>query len=251
MRERIRDFARRFGIEIGYFPPRYQTRRLGQLLSRLAVDVVLDIGANQGQYAHALRSIGEYRGRIVSLEPGGAAFSRLEAACKHDSAWDCRRLALMDRDGEMTLHVAAGDDLSSFNTSTGVGRAALPPIATRAEESVPTARLDSVYEALVGDSSSVFVKIDVQGSERYVLDGAPRSLGRAVGLQLELPLIPIYEDEVSASDTIGRLDAAGFRLVGVEPLFFDAALGLNLGFDALFLRHDVIGELVAGRMTGS
>jgi len=250
MREHIQALAHKVGLEIGRFPPRYRLRRTGELLMRLGIDVVVDIGANGGQYACGLRDIGGYRRRIVSLEPASAAFARLQAACQDDPAWDCRRLAVMDRDGEMTLQIAVSDDLNSFNLSSGLGRAALPAIAARAQETVPTARLDSIYEELVGDSTA-FLKIDVQGSESFVLTGAQRSLKRIVGLQLELPLVPIYERQASASELISRLEEAGLGMVGVEPLFFDSQIGLNVEFDALFLQHKVVESLAANRMRGA
>ena len=242
VRRQVQALARKAGLEIGRFPPRYRDRWRGALLGRLGIEVVIDIGANEGQYARKLREIGEYRGRIVSLEPGSAAFSRLQVACQDDGAWECRRVAVMDRDGEMTLRIALSEDLSSFNVSSDIGRAALPTIEMRAEETVSTARLDSLYDDLVGDRPA-FVKVDVQGSESFVLDGGGRSLERIVGLQLEMPLLPIYEGQASPGELISRLEEAGLRMVAVEPLFLDAAIALE--FDALFLRQEVSERLTA------
>lgn len=42
---------------------------LGQLLSKLEIDCVLDVGANVGQYRDFLRDQVLYRGTIVSFEP--------------------------------------------------------------------------------------------------------------------------------------------------------------------------------------
>lgn len=246
MLARLRDVAHRCGIEVGRFPPQVHDRRRGELLTRIGAELVIDVGANVGQYASTLRSVGGYRERIISLEPVSDAFTRLEHASAGDARWDCRRLALMDVDGEMTLHVADRDELSSFNESSAAGRAALSEVRTKFDETVPTARLDTVYESLAGDRRA-FLKLDVQGSEPRVLDGAERCLSYFIGLQLELPLVPLYEGQVSAGDLIARLEAAGMRLVSVQPLFFDACVGLNLEFDAIFLREDVLARLVADR----
>jgi FkbM family methyltransferase len=244
VRERIQALARKAGFEISRIPPRHLDRLRGQRLDRLDVDVVIDIGANEGQYAKRLREIGGYRGRIVSFEPGAAAFARLESACWADSRWECERLALMERDGEMTLRVAASDDLSSFRASSDLGRAVLPTVETHVDERVPTARLDSIYDGLVG-SSKAFVKIDVQGAENSVLSGAKESLAKVLGLQIELPLVPLYKGQASAGELISQLENLGFWMVGVEPLWFDEALGLNVEFDALFLTEEALAELSA------
>src|SRR5947207_3024700 len=50
------------------------------------VSVVLDVGANEGQYAQALRQHG-FAGRIVSFEPVRSAHRKLEAVAKGDSLW--------------------------------------------------------------------------------------------------------------------------------------------------------------------
>ncbi len=242
MRQRVQQIARRYGVEIGHFPPRYHDVRRGALLRKLDVDLVIDVGANEGQYASRLRHLGDYAGRIVSLEPGSAAFARLADAAREDQLWDCRRLAMMDRAGGLTLNIAAGDDLNSFLPSSRIGRINLP-IERTAEERVATARLDEIFDEVAGDSTP-WLKIDVQGAENSVLDGAGQSLRGFVGIEIEMPLVPVYEMQATASETIARLEAAGFRLVGVHPGFFDAELGLNLEFDGLFLRSSALDRLL-------
>lgn len=248
MREKIRSLTHRVGFEINRFPPTYQYRRTGDLLRRLSIEVVIDVGANEGQYAAGIRGPGGYAGRIVSLEPGSQAFARLQAAAADDPEWDCQRLALMDQDGEMTLNIAAGDDLSSFRPSSPIGDANLP-IATVDREIVRTARLDGIFDTLTGGGRT-FVKIDVQGAESAALDGATGCLSRIIGLSIELPFLPVYAGEPPAAATIGRLHDVGFQLVGAAPLFYDETLGLNLEFDAIFLRHDALAEMVARRAGG-
>lgn len=44
------------------------------MLGRLAVDLVLDVGANEGQFAKSLRADMRYAGPIVSFEPAGPAY---------------------------------------------------------------------------------------------------------------------------------------------------------------------------------
>lgn len=48
-----------------------------EVLLRLEIDCVFDVGANCGQYGQNLREIG-YRGTILSFEPGLLAFRDLE-----------------------------------------------------------------------------------------------------------------------------------------------------------------------------
>ncbi len=248
LQQRLRRLGRRLGIEIGRYPAQYADRRRGDLLRRAGVNVVLDVGANEGQFAAALRGPGGYGGYIWSFEPGAEAFARLSEVSAADPLWQCRRLALMDRNGELRLHVAEGTNLSSFLASSKMGVAAMGAgIASRHEEVVCAARLDAVLDSLDVDPGSAFLKLDVQGSEGRVLDGAGGILERLLGVQLELPLVALYEEQVPAFTLVERLRQAGFQMVLVEPGYFDDASALMLEFDALFLREDIVTMLVAQR----
>ena len=57
------------------------------------VNLVLDVGANVGQFAQSLRNRG-YAGRIISFEPVKEAFSALENAARGDDLWTASNLAL-------------------------------------------------------------------------------------------------------------------------------------------------------------
>ena len=74
--------------------------------------VVLDVGANAGQYGRELRTLG-YRGRIVSFEPQPGPFAALEAASTADPAWTAVLLALGAEAGTAQMNVSALDVSSS------------------------------------------------------------------------------------------------------------------------------------------
>lgn len=71
-----------------------ETRSLVRILDHHGIDVVLDVGANVGQYAARLRQ-GGWSGRIVSFEPLPDAHATLEAAAAPDALWEVApRMAL-------------------------------------------------------------------------------------------------------------------------------------------------------------
>ena len=72
---------------------------------------------------------------------------------------------------------------------------ASPGIRSIREETVSTARLDTLRGRLFGEDDSLFIKLDVQGFELEVLQGAKDTLNQAVGLECELSLAPIYEGQ--------------------------------------------------------
>ncbi len=84
------------------------------MLDYQAINCVLDVGANRGQFAERLRRLG-YRGWIVSFEPVPEAYQRLSHRFRNDERWRGFQIALGDRDEVRPFHIAAGDaQASSF-----------------------------------------------------------------------------------------------------------------------------------------
>jgi hypothetical protein len=106
-----------------------------------------------------------------------------------------------------------------------------------AQEEVRQATLDSVWEEVVPpDCAAVFLKIDVQGYERSVLHGARATLGKVVGLQLELSLTPLYADQALYRELLQYLEDLGFNLCAIGTGFVHPATARTLQVDAVFLR---------------
>src|SRR5690348_2184501 len=102
------------------------SERLVGLLERHAIEHVLDVGANVGQYATALRS-GGYVGRITSFEPLAEARETLRRASAGDAKWVVAPpMALGADDTKATIHVSHRSDMSSLLPVNGVTLEAIP-----------------------------------------------------------------------------------------------------------------------------
>lgn len=200
------------------------------------MNVVLDVGANGGQYGAQLRSIG-YGGRIVSFEPLPGPFASLTTRIARDPEWSAVNIALGERDGDATIHVAANLVSSSFLPVLPAHVAVAPESVPVRDLVVPIRRLDSVFDEHVRRGDRAFLKIDAQGYERKVLDGGPDSLARLTGLQLELSLVPLYEDAPPFAGFVEDLERQGFSLMSLEPGFADPASGRMLQVDGIFFRE--------------
>jgi FkbM family methyltransferase len=206
-----------------------------KLLAGERVDVLLDVGANEGQYAVRMRRAG-FAGRIASFEPLSDAFAALERRAAADPRWEARRLALSDSDGTAAIHVAGNSTSSSLLDMGEQHLRSAPDSAYVGSEQVPTARLDSLWDELVRDGERAFLKLDVQGFEMHVLRGATRALQELRGVQAELALAHLYEGDSPWREVVDHLAALGFELAGVEPGFGDPDTGRMLQFDGVFLR---------------
>jgi len=209
------------------------------VLERLAIDLVLDVGANAGQYASELRQHG-YGGRIVSFEPGSNAFDQLRAASAVDDRWSARQLALGSSVGSATLNIAANDGKSSsFLPQRGYSFGTLETMRYVDLEQVEISTLDALAAELLDDKERPLLKIDVQGFEMEVLQGAASVLPRILAIETELALLPVYERHSDWRLVCDSLAELGFVLYAIDPGYSDWESGRLIEMDALFVRDEL------------
>jgi FkbM family methyltransferase len=216
---------------------------LRQILTQLGISVVFDIGAHVGEYATRLRNIG-YRRRVVSFEPQTAAFLVLAEKSARDPQWEVVHLALGDRVGEQDLNISANSVSSSFlpvevemlEIETGL-------VQTKVE-TVSVTTLDQVHHRFVGPSDGIFLKIDSQGYEPYILLGADAFLARCRAVQLEMALFPSYHQQKNIVQVIEFMENKGFKLVHLERGFGDVRTGFLIEADGVFVRQDNLPEVL-------
>jgi FkbM family methyltransferase len=227
---RARSLLRRLGIDVVRYAPRnYPHLRRPLLLVDEDVDVVLDVGANDGSWARELRRAG-LRGRIVSFEPLAESFAALERSAD----WEIHRLALGDRAGRARLHVSANRQSSSLLPMLDRHERAAPESAVIRSEEVEVARLDDLGAVRAGEHA--YLKLDVQGAELDVLRGAARTLESVRVVEAELSAVELYEGQALLGQVVEYLRAAGFDLIGLEPTFRDRVTGDLLQMNGLFRR---------------
>ena len=201
-----------------------------------SIDCVFDVGAHTGQFARRLREAG-FVGRIVSFEPSTDAHEILCQRAKRDTNWAIApRMALGDRDGVITLNLAGNGASSSVLPMLTSHVNADPGSSYVGWEPTELHRLDSVFREFLGNSRSVFLKLDVQGFESKVLEGASEFLARVAGIQLELSFLPLYEGERLFHPMLNELEDMGYVMWGMSPAFSDPSTGRVLQIDAVFFR---------------
>jgi FkbM family methyltransferase len=235
-RQEARTACRRLGFDLIRADQGAGYRQVA-LLRSIEATLVLDVGANAGQYGQELRRNG-YRNRIVSFEPLSEAFSKLARTTVADSDWTAVHLALGDESGSATINVAENSYSSSILPMLPKHLDAAPDSGYVRTEVVPIATLDDVMPEYMRSDDKVFLKIDTQGFERQVLAGASESLGHIVGAQLELSLVLLYEQSMLFVEALLFMRDAGFALVELQPGFSHPVTGQLLQCDGLFIRED-------------
>ena len=235
----IRDAAKSLALNLGYdirqTGSHFYKRPIDFLRSR-NIDLVIDVGANVGQYAERLRK-DAYAGWIVSFEPTAAAYEELAALANKDGRWKAINIALGDNEGLAKINVSQSSVFSSilpqlpaataFSSETWVVRSKL----------VRVARLDDI-SAELPRSKAAFLKIDTQGYERQVLLGAPECLLKVLGVQMELPIMHLYEGAWKFHEAVAFMSDRGFEISNIVPVNYDQTDTVSLvEVDCIFRRR--------------
>ena len=233
----LRRIVQRFGVDVVRYPLHDPLVRTVKLLEHHRVTCVVDVGANDGGFAAAIRGLG-YTGRIISFEPLQGPFESLRRKAISDDNWSVTQCAVGDAKGEVTINVSGNAGLSSsvlpmLESHTDVA----PNSRYVGAETVRQERLDALLPELgVNPNIRTFLKVDVQGYENAVLDGASGlfSNNAVVGLQLELSLVPLYAGAMTYREGLDRAESLGMTLMGLDPVFADPESGQLLQADAVF-----------------
>ena len=142
-----------------------ELRVLDRLMRRGGTAV--DIGANQGVFAFALSRLAE---RVVCFEPNPdyARFARWMLRGRAE----VHALALSDKPGRGTFYVPHADDGMVLHLAGSLKRTHTH-FKTMASYEVEIGTLDAF-----GLTDLTFIKADVEGSEREVLEGARQTIAR-------------------------------------------------------------------------
>jgi FkbM family methyltransferase len=233
----IKRMFRKFGIEISFLTvqskPRYNFLKI---IENHNIDLIYDVGANVGQFGSEMREVG-YNGYIVSFEPLPLEHKVLLNKSKEDVKWKVHeQCAIGNENTFIDIHVSGNSVSSSILPMADAHSDAAESSAYVNKIRVPLRKLDTVFDTYSTLSKNYFIKIDTQGYEWQVLDGASEILKNATGVQVELSLVQLYEGQKLWIDIIQRLESAGFYLWQLQPGFTDPRNGRLLQCDGIFIK---------------
>ena len=191
---------------------------LKTLFDQLRINCVIDVGANQGQFARNLRRSGYY-GPILSFEPNPEDFSELSRLSENDALWRTFNVALGNEDGERQLHVMKSTVFNSFLSPRGTNSSFFDPgMEIVGTQEVKVRRLDSIMEELlrpIGETR-IMLKLDTQGFDLQAFRGTERCMDRVFALQSELSVSPIYEQMPDYLEALRYYESFGFSLMNLS-----------------------------------
>lgn len=214
--------------------------------------VILDVGAS-GDMVEPWLSLCQHAPKAVSVigfEPNDAECARLNAAIAVSGA---RRQyvasALWNETRDIHLHLAERPSTSSVHAPNwsqlqDYAPEHVQPRRTAKELQIPARRLDDIVaEKRV---SPDFIKIDTQGAEYEIIEGAKQNLLKhCFGCTLESWTVPIHENQHLAFDVMRLMHDLDFRIFDAERTaiwqrggkeHFKSNRGELVGMDFLYFR---------------
>lgn len=237
----IRNTFNTFGLDLHRHRPQITLyNNIIKSLNHFKIDTILDIGANIGQFAISLRQAG-YQGQIISFEPLSDAYAKLYEQAAIDPRWKIHpRCALGDRNGETKINISGNSESSSILEMMESHSIAAPESKYIGSESCPIHTLDFIAKNYLNKDSTVFLKLDTQGYEWQVLDGAIETLPLVHGILLEASMIELYSGQRLWKDFIQRLEKEGFEIWSIDQVFSDPKTGKTLQYDMVFFRRYIL-----------
>jgi FkbM family methyltransferase len=202
------------------------------------IDFLIDVGANEGQFAMELRNSG-YQGQILSFEPLTIAYENLLINSKNDKYWSiAEKCAIGNQIGEIEINVSENSVSSSILNMLEKHSMIASDSKYFTKEVTKINTIDSKCLQYIEKYNNVFLKIDTQGYEWEVLNGATESLKQIKGLMCELSFENLYDGQKLWLEIIDRLTKIGFEIWAIDKAFINTKDGKLMQIDAVFFRNN-------------
>ena len=198
------------------------------------IKTVFDVGGHRGQ--SAVQFVNAFpRADIYSFEPFPESYQLLVASVKDIGRVHPYQAGLAERSGTRLFHASDESCLNSLLPATEDWAWKTRPLRPAIELEFVT--LDEFCEAH-GIQTIDFLKIDVQGAERLVLQGADRYLksGSIRGIKLEVTFIEAYEGQSRFDELYRKLTDYGYMFCGLYDRFYDG-YGRLYWCDCLYIHN--------------
>lgn len=211
--------------------PKYEY--LKPWLADLGPVTVVDIGVNHGQFLHLAARLWP-DAKIVGVEPNAALAAKAAHLYRADGRIRIESCAVGAEDGDIELFVTANDQNSSIHAPSAAFHDDRTGDGVERTDKVALRRLDGL---LAGETGPMLIKIDVQGAELEVLEGAGDRLSDVAALIVESPFEVAYEGAAGFDEIYRFLTARGFAYEGALGQLNSKKTGRVRQEDSIYIRR--------------
>lgn len=198
------------------------------------IKTIIDIGANNGEFAEYLSSYFDAT-RTIVIEPLPGCVAQIrqrDKAIRNLTIFEC---AVSDHEGQATLFENAYAPASSLLPVSSISAEEFPQTAGQQKAvEVVVRRLDDLIAPACVEGVTL-IKIDVQGLEDRVLRGGERTFRAAKFVLIEMSFVPMYDRQPLFEEVHELLAAIGFRFGGIKNQVNSPRTGQPLFMHCLYV----------------
>lgn len=217
----IQNLVNRYGYYINrFFNPRRENdafAAMQRLLATVTEPIIFDVGAHHGHITQELRALFP-NSKIYAFEPFAESYAQLQANTKSDPKIKTFNFGLSDRNGKQNFHTNLSAETNSLLATDNLAAQTWVPLLLDTEDIVEAEfkTLDSVLAELK-ISRVDLLKLDVQGAESLVLQGA---LGTCEQQKIqviysEIITQPTYQEQKRFDQALSGFYDRGFDLYNI------------------------------------
>ena len=215
---------------------------LNNLITKLEINLIFDVGANEGQFAKKIIENG-YKGKIISFEPLNDPYEKLVLKSSKFENWKVEKLSLGSENKNSEINVSNYSLSSSIFPISSKHLKAKKNSNYTSKQKTEIKKLDTyIYENKVASDHS-FLKIDTQGYEYNVLGGSVQNLKNFRIILCELSFKELYIGQKLWTDIINFLEKNNFEIWFLEKGFQSQENGQMLQADCIFVNKAFINNI--------
>ena len=204
-------------------------------LQEMGIHTILDVGANVGKFSVKLNKIIN-DAMIYAFEPLGDCYELLLNSTKHFKKIKCYNVGLGKESKDAVIFHNEFSPSSSLLEMNNLHKDAFPYTKLSTQERIKICSLDEMIDKINWEKK-VLLKIDVQGYELEVLEGAEVSLDYVDIIIIETSFSELYKGQPLFDSIYEFLTANHFYYEGNLDQFKDPRTGKILQADSIFLKH--------------
>lgn len=192
----------------------WDKRLLG--LTQIPIKSVLDIGANEGQFARRIIKIFP-QAHIYAFEPLNTPFQQLsQLANHHPKKITAFNLALGDSSQKIEIYSHLYfNPSSSILPTTQLCETVYPMVKKQEKVMIEQSTLDEVFSKFDFPlQEPILIKLDVQGYENRVIKGGIETFKKSAACIVEISLDQLYEDQAKFREIFALLDSLDYSYAG-------------------------------------
>jgi FkbM family methyltransferase len=190
---------------------------------------IIDIGANEGQFAHKMR-----KSLLISFEPLPDVYHKLLDSFKDDSFFTSYNFGVGEREENVSMwsnEYSPSSSILKMKEHTDHFDFAV----SQSLVNIKIVPLDKVLNFEVIETPYI-VKIDVQGFEEYVIKGGKKTLSNAKMIITEVSFRELYENQLLFDGIYLMLKELGFKYAGNYEQLYSPINNEILQADAIFIK---------------